>query len=50
MKTLNYYKARYRAAKKGETKGKIMNGAMMNLSHSEQQKFIEWQVEFMRYN
>ena len=50
MKTLNYYKARYRAAKKGETKGKIMNGAMMNLNHAEQQKFIEWQGEFMRHN
>lgn len=48
MKTLNYYKARYRAAKKGETKAKIMNGAMLNLSHEEQQKFISWQVEFQR--
>ena len=50
MKNLSYYKARYRAAKTGKTRAKIMNGAMMNLPNSEQQKFIEWQVEFMRYN
>ena len=46
MKTLSYYKARYRNAKTGETKAKVMNGAM-NLSHRNQQKFISWQVKFM---
>jgi len=46
MKNLAYYKKRYRKAKKGETKAKIMNGSM-NLSHEDQQKFISWQVKFM---
>lgn len=45
MKTLSYYKARYRAAKKGETKARIMNRVMMNLPYIEQQKFISWQVQ-----
>lgn len=47
MKTLSYYKARYRKAKTGETKAKVMNGAM-NLSYKDQQKFISWQVKFMK--
>ncbi len=46
MKTLSYYKARYKKAKSGKTKAKVMNGAM-NLSHENQQKFISWQVKFM---
>lgn len=45
MKTLSYYKNRYRRAKTRETKSKIMNGAM-NLCYEEQQKFISWQVNF----
>jgi hypothetical protein len=48
MKTLSYYKARYRKAVKGETKARILNGAMSNLSHYDQQAFIAWQVEWMR--
>ena len=47
MKTLSYYKARYRNAKKSQTLAKVMNGAMLNLSHEDQQKFISWQVKFM---
>jgi len=50
MKNLSYslsdYKARYRKAKSGETKAKILNGAM-NLPREDQQKFISWQVKFM---
>ncbi len=46
MKTLSYYKSRYRNAKTGETKAKIMNG-VMNLLHEDQKKFIEWQIKFM---
>ena len=43
---LSYYKARYRKAKTGKTKARVMNGAM-NLSHEDQQKFISWQTKFM---
>ena len=46
MKNLAYYKNRYRKAKTGETKAKVLNGAM-SLSHEDQQKFISWQVKFM---
>ena len=46
MKTLAYYKNRYRKAKTSETKAKVMNDAM-NLSYEDQQKFISWQVKFM---
>lgn len=42
MKTLFQYIARYRAAKTIETKTKIFNSAMLNLSHEDQQKFVTW--------
>jgi hypothetical protein len=48
MKNLSYYHNRYRKAKTSAIKAKIMNGATMNLSHEDQQKFIAWQVNYMR--
>ena len=48
MKTLSDYKARYRKAVKLETKAKVINRAMLNLSYEDQQKFISWQVSYMR--
>jgi hypothetical protein len=48
MKTLSYYKNRYRKAVKSETQAKVMNGAMLNLSHEDQHKFISWQVSYMK--
>ena len=47
MKTLQYYKNRYRAVKTYNTKAKIMNGAQLNLSHSDFEKFIAWQINYM---
>ena len=47
MKTINYYKNRYRKAVNGETKARILNGAYFNLSLSDFEKFIAWQVNFM---
>jgi hypothetical protein len=47
MKTLQYYKNRYSKAVKGETKAKIMNGAMNNLSRDDFQKFLSWQTRWM---
>lgn len=47
MKTLSYYKNRYRKAVKAETKAKIMNAAMLNLCYDDQQKFMEFQVKYM---
>lgn len=46
MKNLQYYKDRYRKAKRQETKAKVMNDAM-NLPYEDQQKFIKWQVDYM---
>jgi hypothetical protein len=49
MKTLDYYKNRYRKAKTGETKAKILNGTM-NLPYEDQQKFTRWVVENEMFN
>ena len=48
MNQFNNYKNRYRNAKTGKTKEKVMNSAMLNLPYDEQQKFVAWQVDFMR--
>jgi hypothetical protein len=47
MKNLSQYKASYKKAKSQVTKRRIMNAAMLNLSHDEQQKFMRFQIEEM---
>ena len=47
MKTLSYYKNRYKKAVGVRTKTRIINLAMSNLSHEYQQNFISWQVKLM---
>lgn len=47
MKTLSYYKNRYRKAKTSATHAKVLNGAMSNLSNEDQQKFLSWQIDYM---
>lgn len=47
MKTLSYYKARYKRAKNQKTKQRIFNIAMLNLSYCDAQEFIKWQVTEM---
>ena len=47
MKNLSQYKASYKKAKSQVTKQRIINAAMLNLSHEEQQKFMRFQVEEM---
>jgi len=47
MKTLQYYKNRYKAAKTGKTKEKIMNLAQLNLCMSDFYSFMQWQVRYM---
>ena len=45
MKTVNSYIARYKKAVKNETKSRILNGASLNLSKNDFDKFLAWQVE-----
>ncbi len=47
MKTLSQYKQQYKKAKTQKGKTSAMNGAMLNLSHSDKQLFYKWQVEEM---
>jgi hypothetical protein len=43
--SLTSAKSRYKKAKTIATKTKVMNLAMLNLSYSDQQKFVKWQVD-----
>jgi len=45
MKTLAYYKNRYKKAVKSKTREKIINGAMLNLNYKDQKKFIQFQTD-----
>ena len=45
---LNDYKTRYRRAKRIETKWKVMSDAELNLSHSDFETFLKWQIKFMQ--
>jgi hypothetical protein len=47
MKTLSNYKAAYKKAKTQKGRQSAMNSAMLNLSHSDQQMFIDFQVDQM---
>lgn len=47
MKTLSNYKTAYKKAAKQSTKHRIFNNAMLNLSYSDSQRFVKWQVQEM---
>ena len=50
MKTLSGYKIDYKKRKTQKGRQNVMNRAMLNLSHEDQQKFIKWQVVKMNLN
>lgn len=50
MRNVSYYSARYRKAVKAETRTRIMNEAMLNLTTLDKVKFYRWQVEYMNSN
>ena len=45
MKKVSYFKSRYKRAKTSKGRTSVMNRAMLNLTYSEQQKFVAWQVK-----
>jgi hypothetical protein len=47
MKTLNQYKNAYQTAKTAANKTRIFNRAYLNLSHSDFEEFLRWQIALM---
>lgn len=47
MKTLSYYKSLYKKAKTHKGKESAMNSAVLNLSYSDKETFIKWQIKTM---
>jgi hypothetical protein len=45
MKDFSYFKSQYKRAKTLAGKKSVMNRAMLNLSHDDQQKFVSWQTK-----
>jgi hypothetical protein len=45
MKTLATYKREYARAKTQKGTQSAMNKAMLNLYHSDREKFVEWQIK-----
>lgn len=48
QKTLDVYKSEYKKAKTKNDKTKVMNRAILNLSHYDKEEFIKWQTNYMK--